>query len=52
VVPIGVVRRDPVWGGLLDLGESVSLRWRIELRDALDRRLARKALAIEYRARS
>jgi hypothetical protein len=45
------VRKDPMWGAMLELGETVVLRWRIELRGPSDDRIARKTLAIEYRDR-
>jgi hypothetical protein len=43
------IRKDPMWGAMLDLGQTVALRWRIELRGASDDLIARKTLAVEYR---
>jgi hypothetical protein len=49
-VPPTVVQEHDVWGVMLEIGEVVVLRWRIELRDASGVLLARKTFGCEYRA--
>ena len=49
-VPMTAVQEHDIWGALLEIGEVVVLRWRIELRDASGVLLARKSFGCEYRA--
>ncbi|UQA57136.1 hypothetical protein [Polyangium aurulentum] len=49
-VPMKTVQEHRVWGVMLEIGEVVVLRWRLELRDASGTMLARKTIACEYRA--
>jgi len=48
-LPAESVREDLVWDAMLDLGETVALRWRIDLRGEGGERLARKSLWTMYR---
>ena len=45
-----VLGLHPMWGPLLEIGQAVCLRWRIELRDAAGRVLVRKTFENEYSA--
>jgi hypothetical protein len=44
-----VLREHTIWGSMLDMGESVSLRWRVTLRDAFGHVLDRKVVKFEYK---
>jgi hypothetical protein len=47
-VPMRAVLEHDIWGSLLESGQVVVLRWRIELRDASSGVLARKTYSCEY----
>jgi hypothetical protein len=47
-LPVKAVLEHDIWGAMLETGQVVAMRWRIELRDVSGDVLARKTYSCEY----